>query len=456
MRKEHRYLDNRGGHWRYVRRVPSRLAHLDPRGTIRVSLKTDSLQRAMQRRDAMEAADDALWAALDAGDQPASQSDIEAYERVKKAALTLGFPYKTLDELSAGPMSDLVARLDALSDRVTISAPGSTPVVEALLGGADEPKTTISQVLESYLEIQGPIETKGKSPHQAKSWAKVKRRAVADFKAEIGDLPMVDITRKNAVAFTDWWARRVTGAAGGQKLSGNTANRSIGNIRLLYRWHFDRLGDDRQNPFEGRSLPNPKSERKQVLPFSVEWITQKILVPEAWVGCNVEAALAFLALVETGCRPSEVANLPSAKIDLSHEVPHITVEPREDRAIKTEDSARVIPLVGVSLAAMRAAPQGFPRYHDKEDTLSATLMKHFRRRDLFPTSNHRIYSIRHAFDDRTLEGGFDRDLRARMMGHTVKRPDYGQGGSLAFRRDELLKIALPFPADLIPSILSRR
>lgn len=455
MGDDNQYLKLRKGRWHYCRRVPKRFAHVDPRNTIEIALGTASRDVAVRRRDALAEADEALWETLATTGQAVSATQSAAYERARKAALAIGFSYKTIDELAAGPTPDLIARLEALESRVSIDAPGARPAIDALLGGVDVPKTTVSQALNDYIAIQGPIETKGKSANQGKAWAKVKRRAVANFVKICGDRPMVDIARADAVAMSDWWSARVSGADGGKKLSGNSANRDLGNLRVLHRWYFGRLGDERQNPFDGLSFRNPKSERKKVLPFSTQWIRDRLLVPAAWEGLNSDAALIFLTLVETGCRPSEIANLLPDRIKLNDAVPHLVVEPRDDRAIKTHGSARTIPLVGVSLAAMQAAPGGFPRYHDKETTLSNTLMKHMKARELLPTANHRVYSIRHAFDDRTLEGGFDRDLRARMMGHTVQRPDYGEGGTLAFRRDELLKIALPFPDDLVPGIMRR-
>ena len=76
----------------------------------------------------------------------------------------------------------------------------------------------------------------------------------------------------------------------------------------------------------------------------------------------------------------------------------------------------------------------------KSNSLSATLTKAFRARDLFPTEDHRIYSLRHSFEKRMLEAGLDYGLRCKLIGHYNNRPDYGDGGSLEFRRDELAKI----------------
>jgi hypothetical protein len=50
-------------------------------------------------------------------------------------------------------------------------------------------------------------------------------------------------------------------------------------------------------------------------------------------------------------------NLTQNTIHLDHRVPHVEVLP-EGRVLKTETSKRHIPLVGVSLAAMRLQPQG--------------------------------------------------------------------------------------------------
>lgn len=169
----------------------------------------------------------------------------------------------------------------------------------------------------------------------------------------------------------------------------------------------------------------------------------RILKPGVFEGLNEQAALIVYALIETGCRPSEIANLEQDDILLDHAVPHIRIRPKANREIKTRSSIREIPLVGVSLEAMRQAPKGFERYRDKNNLLSASLMKAFKHRGLLPSPQHRIYSFRHSFEKRMLEAGIDRDLRMTLMGHSKARPEYGDGGSLEFRRNQLLKIAHP-------------
>lgn len=452
MRDADRYLKRRGRRWHYVRRVPGHVAHLDSRGMIQTSLKTASIDTARARRDALEEADDLHWASLLATGAPSGIVADQRYQAAKSRALALGFQYRSVEALAAdASIDELVRRIEALEVRRDGTIPRHD--VDALLGGVARPSVTVTAALETYFEVFGPIEMKGRSASQRASWEKVKRRAISNFVSVIGDIPMDEITRDHANQFFDWWRDRVTGATGDRALSGNSANRDIGNMRALYREHFKRLGEeDRANPFRNLNFADPKSAKKDVPPFPPLWIAERILRPAAFEGINRDGALIILSLIETGARPSEICNLDPGHIRLDDQVPHIQIRFRKDRAIKTESSERDIPLVGVSLAAMRAAPDGFARYRDRETALSSNLMKHFRKRDLFPSADHRIYSFRHAFEKRMLEAGIDYGLRCTLMGHANDRPEYGDGGSLVFRRDQIARMALPFDPALIDAI----
>jgi integrase len=177
------------------------------------------------------------------------------------------------------------------------------------------------------------------------------------------------------------------------------------------------------------------------------------MAPGALAGLNEEARGIVLALIETGARPSELCNLMPTSIRLSHKVPHLAIEPRDDpddpREIKTESSERLVPLVGVALKVFERHKGGFPRYRDRENDLSATLNKFFKANRLFPSPQHKIYSFRHSFEDRMKEANLDDELRRILMGHTIDRPKYGSGGSLDWRAEELKKIALPFNPTIV-------
>lgn len=189
-------------------------------------------------------------------------------------------------------------------------------------------------------------------------------------------------------------------------------------------------------------------QETKVPPFPDEWVRNKILVPSMFDELNDDLRLMIYVLIETGARISEICNLMPEQIRLDSNIPHIEIR-AIDRELKTVTSKREIPLVGVALDAMRYAPEGFPHYRDRGELVSANLMKAFRHRDLFPSTDHVIYSFRHAFEDRMLEAGIDFGMRCYLMGHKNPRPDYGSKGSLEFRQEQLLRIAHPYPMGLV-------
>ena len=281
----------------------------------------------------------------------------------------------------------------------------------------------------------------GKSDAQKNSWRRVKNRAVTNFISVVGDRDMAEITRQDAQAFREWWARRVAPTDGTKAMHPNSTNRDIGNMRTLFKAFWEYEGErDRTNPFDGLRLTNVVY--KDVPPFDTAWIRIRLLDPDALSGLNDEARAIVLTMIETGCRPSELASLGPDHIVLDCDIPHLRIRPTADRKLKSKSSERDIPLVGAALREMRKHPDGFPRYHGKANSLSATLVKYFRANGLFESPEHRIYSLRHSFEKRMLEAGLDYGLRCTLMGHHNNRPEYGDGGSLTFRRDELLKICL--------------
>ncbi|PCI53397.1 MAG: integrase [Alphaproteobacteria bacterium] len=276
-------------------------------------------------------------------------------------------------------------------------------------------------------------------------------RSVQNFIDEIGDIDMHKITRAHGRAFYNWWGERIAPKDGKKGLNPNSANRDIGNLRTLFRVYWEYEGDEsRANPFQ--KLTYTESFYKDIPSFSDKWMREKIMKPGMFDKLKNETGLLVLALIETGCRPSEIANILPKNICLDHKVPHIKIRPRENMQLKSNSASRDIPLVGISLEAFKKAPRGFPHYIDNATLLSNNLMKAFRLRKLFPTKDHRVYSIRHSYEKRMLEAGIDYDLRCTLMGHSNNRPDYGDGGSLEFRRNELLKIVHPVPQALIDSL----
>lgn len=439
------YLNNRKGTWYYVRRVPDLVANFDDRTFSRASLRTKSLEVARTRRDAMAEADDLYWASLIDRCGSGVSVALDRYRAAQKRAYARGYIYT--------PVAELVetSSLEEILDRV-MTVRQATPrteakEAEALLGTAEPVSVPISEALEVYCRELAISDQLGKSEEQKASWKKVKLRAVSNFIALVGDLPMNEITRKHAQSFYKWWGERLKPKAGKRGLSPSSANRDIGNLRALYRTFWTYEGDlERRNPFD--KLGFAKKQLKDIPAFSDDWVKSRVLVRGAFGRLNEQARLIVYTLIETGCRPSEIANLLTDNIILDHEVPHLRIRDRDDRQLKSKSSVRDIPLVGVAFEAMKRAPNGFSHYRDRGSLLSSSLLKAFRSHDLMPTKDHRIYSFRHSLEKRMLEADLDYGFRCLMMGHLDSRPKYGDGGSLEFRRDQLLKIAHSFPKNL--------
>lgn len=426
-----RYLKARGSKWHYVRRVPNHFTVVDNRGLIQVSLKTSSLDVAKLRRDALERADDLHWQGL-ALDVPAKVAHAR-YAAAKARAVALGFEYKAAAEIAeSSPLEEIIRRVEVARNSVRDEA--------AALGGEDPPKLTVREAMKTYTEEIAVDEYKGMSPTQIDNFKKVKLISSEMFCDIVSDKPLLDITRADANKFKKHFQERMQS----EKLSGNTANRRIGNMRKLFREYTRHLQLDIKNPFDEITFADKKTLRKKIPPFEIEHIENKFLKGDDLLNVAFEARLVFLTMIETGCRPSEICNLKPENIHLKANIPYISVVFMEERELKTETSIRDVPLVGVSLEAMRLAPKGFPRYYDKETNLSGTLMSWLKRNKMLPTKNHRVYSLRHSYEKRMLEAGYDDEFRRRILGHDTDRPEYGDGGSLAWRAERMAAIALPF------------
>lgn len=445
---EDRYLIKRAGNFHYKRRVPFDLAEMDRRGPhVRMSLKTSDPALARRKRDQLEAADDALWASMkvDGATDPARRR----YEAAVKRVEALDFTFHEA-RVFAQPeaFNSLVERLRVVLDR------GLPDIVAGpIIGDVEVPKTTVSAAFTLYCDEIVADDLVNKSKLQRDQWRKVKQRAVNNFVALAGDKPMDEVTIDDAKKLYRHWLARIAPKDGAATASFSSGNRDLGNLRVLYDAYFKHMGDTRRvNPFDGLNFSTKRKRSRPPIPTA--WLRDAIMRPGALATLNDEARGIVLIMIETGARPSEIANLEPSAIRLTDEVPYLAIEPRDDpddpREIKTASSRRMVPLVGVALEAARRHASGFPRYRNRENDLSAALNKYFRENDLFPSREHKIYSIRHSFEDRMKEGGLEDELRRILMGHTIDRPRYGSGGSLAWRRDELMKIALPFDPSIVP------
>ncbi|MCK4861941.1 MAG: tyrosine-type recombinase/integrase [Rhodobacteraceae bacterium] len=417
------------GRFYFVMRVPKRYLKVDSRSQVRQALHTDSRSEAIRKAPAIEEQFIAYWEDLLAGNDADA---ISRWDTARRLAASKGFVYKPIEELASGPIEDLLARLEEISSKGALSP---SNVVSAVLGTAEAPRPVLSTVVQEYFELTRD-RLKGKSPDQIRRWQNPRLRAVRNFIGQIADKPIGGITREDALVFRNWWSNRVAGG-----MDASSANKDFGHLSDLFRTWCELKGHDLDNPFA--RLRFQEGEKKTGAPFSPDWIANHLLAKDAFIGLGDEARDIFLVMINTGARPSEIIDANPEDFSVDAEIPVFSIKPNSKRALKTRQSRRDIPLLGVSLKAAKRLikSDGLARYKGKSAHWSAAINKHLTENNLRETPRHTAYSLRHSFEDRMLEGGIDDRIRAELMGHKYARPAYGLGGALETKRDLLKPIS---------------
>ena len=432
------YLHQRpdSGIFFYVRKVPKLVQTLDGRTIVRKDLGTRDEHAARTQARALNEANEALWGALLAGQNPASVW--ERYESANRIAAAHGFGYKPAAELiSTSSLDEVLKRIEALQPLVE-----QKPVVDAMLGAVPQPQIMLSEVWTKY-EEHSTLTFMGMSENQMRKHRVPRERAVAYAVASIGDKALAEITRQDVLKYRTWWEDKIRT----EKLKADTINRSFSDMKGMLTVIDQRLQTEFSKVWGGtRVKATNATKADKRLPFPNAYVEDVLLQPTALDELNFDARMILYAMVETGLSPSEACNLRPEDIRLDHKIPHIDIPEREDRRLKSDYRPRVIPLVGVSLWALQQAPGGFPRYHDKEDNLSTLVNRRLDDLKLRPSKAHQLYSLRHTFQDRILKAKALDRVQADLMGHEFERPAYGDGADLELKLEVLQSIKFAWTA----------
>lgn len=437
----------RGTTWWLKRRVPKRYATIEPRKEIWESLKTDSLSVAMQKSEGVWLGYIEGWEArLDGRDGDAAQK----FRAAQQLAAVRGFQFLAIEKLEQAPLDEILSRVanvrrsDGSLDR---------EVADAVLGVTELPHLKLTGLVDHVEQISAH-DNKFKNTEQMRLWRSPRKRAVNNLIKALGkDCPVTEVGSAHARAHRKWWLARL--AAG--EVTAATANKDFTYMSgMLSRFYEDLEHEDPPRPYAGVSIRDRHAlqERKREVPEN--WILEKWFAPGALDGLNTEARDVLLISVETGCRQSEIFNLPASAICLDTPVPHLNVvneasdDPEERREVKNMPSHRQVPLVGVSLAAARRHPKGFPRYRNKS-SYSAAVNKYLKKNGLLP-DGVTIGGIRHSWESRMKRAGYPLDDRGELMGHSLKarrgREVYGDAMTLGERQRIAEEIMLPVPDHL--------
>jgi integrase len=355
--------------WHFRRRVPQELTEADPRGEIRVSTGTRDHATALVIATKINAELEAHWQLL--ADTAAEGRTVEntgdRFDAAVRAARRLGLSYRPASELAKAPVAEIVARLELLEQRGVVQngAAGSRPLVEASLGGVGKPQLMLSQLFAAFEKLAGD-RLIDKSEDQLRKWRNPRLRAIDNLIELIGDKAIAEIDRDDALDFRAWWLDRVRDDGYDQ----GSANKDLGYMASMMQVIDTAWRLKLSLPFQGVRIAGEKHNPR--VPYDPDFVRKRILPGSELGGLNPEARAVVIMVAATGMRPSEVTGLTAGRIVLDAEIPHVQVR-AEHRQLKTVHSERDMPLVGRALEVMSEFREGFPRYQDSPDTISATI-----------------------------------------------------------------------------------
>lgn len=430
---------NRGGVWYLVRRVPKEYAAFDQRRFVKLTTGIRVIDdprgaRASRAVDHLNNVLEREWLDLSEGRDPKRRG----FSSARATASSLGLAYATEAELAAGPLEEILRRIELLE---RVKGVENETLQHAILGFADRPEMRLSSLLEAFEEAQAATLTT-MSEGQRKRWRSNKARAIKVATSVLGDKSLLQLTRDDAIALRRHFQKRIMN----REIAINSANIEMGHFtKMLRTVELETHLGIRVDAFSKLYIEG--GERQQRPPFATDFIQDKILAEGALDALHPQARCIVYMMVDTGMRPSEIINLRPQHIHLDAPVPYVSILP-EGRKLKTKQSQRDVPLVGCSLAAMRAQPNGFPRYVGQEDQASEDINDCLAAANLRPTPKHSLYSLRHSFEDRLTALDPPDKIIGRFMGHKQTRERYGDGPTLAHLQDWLNRIALVPPARL--------
>jgi integrase len=246
---------------------------------------------------------------------------------------------------------------------------------------------TISDARDSYLALKG--KTKPKLFHQI---AIRNTQYIIDV---LGNKDLSQYTTIDACKFRDALLNR--------GLVTSSVRRVFSSIKSIVSFVIKEKGLKIENPFLGVYIPDLNDTTVR-MPITIEEIR---IIQSKCMNIDDDLRWVISIISDTGMRLAEAIGLKSEDIILNCDIPHVIIRPNDKRRLKTKQSQRVVPLVGVSLwgakQALKYQPNGylFQRYNkgsiSNANSASAALNKWIKP---YLSDNQVIHSFRHSMRDR--------------------------------------------------------
>lgn len=342
-------------------------------------------------------------------------------------ARKLGFSYVSAENLAKLPTSEFERRVDFVMASEA-NALDMMTTARAVLGGAQAPQK-LSHILAAFYESERSAHS-NMSPAQLKQLRNSYNLPILRLISHFGNIDIQQISEQDfAEVVYEIWPNE-----GHSGIQPRTVNGRLYRLRKIFRnaafFHGTKLPFDvqtfitRQSPGLGRPY------------FSTEWIKDRILAPDSLSGLDAAHRCIMLALIDTGMRVMEAANLMPDEILLDGPIPYLHLQ-GGFRPLKTKNAYRMIPLTKVSLEAFKAHRNGFPSLRD-DAGISGRLNRYLTKAGLRETPHHTLHSFRHAYSMRLARAGVYESMIAELMGHKSTR-GYGRGSPLELRHESAMK-----------------
>ena len=246
---------------------------------------------------------------------------------------------------------------------------------------------TISDARDYYLALKG--KTKPKLFHQI---ANRNTQYIIDV---LGNKDLSQYTTIDAGKFRDALLKR--------GLVTSSVHRVFSSIKSIVSLVIKEKGLKIENPFLGVYIPDLNDTTIR-MPITIEEIR---IIQSKCMDIDDDLRWVISIISDTGMRLAEAIGLKSEDIILNCDIPHVIIRPNDKRRLKTKQSQRVVPLVGVSLwgakQALKYQPNGylFQRYNkgsiSNANSASAALNKWIKP---YLSDNQVVHSFRHSMRDR--------------------------------------------------------
>lgn len=416
-----KYVHQRGENYVFRRRVPIEVRELDPRTSVKISLKTKNYSKAVTRAAIYNEQMERYW--RDLLREGKKDRGLTRYKTTVELCKAMGFSYMPADTISQQPLSDVLTRLEhKLTNEME---------AKAILGGQNECGIKLSDCVELFEPlIQDRLV--GKTDHQIRKYMNPRKLAMRLFIETISDKFIHEITRKDVLDFRSFLSERIK-----QGKSGGFANKNLIHLKDILRLvsnHYE-IDLDADALFVNTKFKTISKSRR---PYDARFVENTLLTNLG--GISREYAMVLHAMADTGARIGEIFGLREEDIILEEPIPYIHIRPYDGHMLKTRTSERQIPLVGSALKAFLKYPKGFS-HKGNPDSFSGSVNKYLENHGLRPSKDHSIYSLRHTFKDKLRDIEAPEEIILELMGHASNSPRYGRGRRLEDKQRWLEKCA---------------